>query len=57
MGIAMRAIAENLEVASIMGIEINRVISVAFVLGSALAAFTGFMWGAKYGQISYDMGF
>ena len=57
MGIAMRATAENLEVASIMGIEINRVISVAFVLGSALAAFTGFMWGAKYGQISYDMGF
>ena len=39
MGIAMRAIAENLEVASIMGIEINRVISVAFVLGSALAAY------------------
>ena len=53
----MRATAENLEVANMMGIEINKVISVAFVLGSAIAAFTGFFWGAKYGQISYDMGF
>jgi|YNPBryulayer2012_1023412.scaffolds.fasta_scaffold05544_2 branched-chain amino acid transport system permease protein len=57
MGIAMRATAENLEVARFMGIEVNRVISLAFVLGSAIAAFTGFLWGAKYGQISYDMGF
>ncbi|MCX6090139.1 MAG: branched-chain amino acid ABC transporter permease [Candidatus Atribacteria bacterium] len=57
MGIAMRATSENLEIARIMGIEINRVILVAFAIGSALAALTGFMWGAKYGQISYDMGF
>ena len=57
IGIAMRATAENLEVANMMGIEINKVITVAFVLGSAIAAFTGFLWGAKYGQISYDMGF
>lgn len=57
MGIAMRATAENLEVANLMGIEVNRVISTAFVIGSAIAAFTGFLWGAKYGQISYDMGF
>lgn len=57
MGIAMRATAENLEIAHLMGIEVNRVISLAFILGSAIAAFTGFLWGAKYGQISYDMGF
>ncbi|MGQ9472719.1 MAG: branched-chain amino acid ABC transporter permease [Candidatus Caldatribacteriaceae bacterium] len=57
MGIAMRATAENLEIAHLMGIEVNRVISLAFLLGSAIAAFTGFLWGAKYGQISYDMGF
>ncbi len=57
MGIAMRAVAENLEIARLMGIEVNRVISLTFVLGSAIAAFTGFLWGAKYGQISYDMGF
>ncbi|MDK2896645.1 MAG: branched-chain amino acid transport system permease protein [Candidatus Atribacteria bacterium] len=56
-GIAMRAISENLEVANIMGIEVNRTISLAFIIGSAIAAFTGFLWGAKYGQISYDMGF
>lgn len=57
MGIAMRATAENLEVAHLMGIEVNRVIALAFALGSAIAAFTGFLWGAKYGQIAYDMGF
>lgn len=57
MGIAMRAIAESGETARLVGIDINRVISLAFVLASAIAAITGFMWGGKYGQISYDMGF
>lgn len=45
----MRATAENLEVANMMGIEINKVISVAFILGSAIAAFTGF-----YGVLNMD---
>lgn len=57
LGIGMLATAENFEVAKMMGIETNRVISAAFILGSAIAAFTGFLWAAKYGQISYDMGF
>jgi branched-chain amino acid transport system permease protein len=57
LGIAMRATAERIETARLMGINTNKVIVTAFVLGSAIATITGFMWGAKYGQISYDMGF
>jgi len=57
LGIAMRATAERIETARLMGIDVNKVIVTAFMLGSAIAAITGFMWGAKYGQISYDMGF
>ncbi|MCD6540478.1 branched-chain amino acid ABC transporter permease [Candidatus Bipolaricaulota bacterium] len=57
LGIAMRATAESVEAAKLVGINVNQVVAVAFVLGSAVAAITGFMWGAKYGQISYDMGF
>jgi branched-chain amino acid transport system permease protein len=57
LGIAMRATSESIETSRLMGINIDRVIATAFVLGSAIAAVTGFMWGAKYGQISYGMGF
>jgi branched-chain amino acid transport system permease protein len=57
LGIAMRATAESIETARLVGINVDRVIAIAFVLGSAIASITGFMWGAKYGQISYDMGF
>lgn len=57
MGIAMRAIAESGETARLVGIDINKVIVIAFALASAIAAITGFMWGGKYGQISYGMGF
>ena len=37
-GIAMRATAQNQEVAGLMGIDINRVISLTFVIGAALGA-------------------
>ncbi|GAH66761.1 unnamed protein product, partial [marine sediment metagenome] len=57
LGIAMRATAESIETARLVGINVDRVIAIAFILGSAIASITGFMWGAKYGQISYDMGF
>jgi branched-chain amino acid transport system permease protein len=56
IGVAMRATAENYDVARLMGININRMISTAFAIGSALAAVAGLMWGTKYGQISPLMG-
>jgi branched-chain amino acid transport system permease protein len=57
MGTAMRATSESGEAARMLGININRIISISFILASAIAAITGFMWGAKYGQIAYNMGF
>jgi branched-chain amino acid transport system permease protein len=57
MGKAMRATSESGEAARMVGINIGRVISFSFIIASAIAAVTGFMWGAKYGQISYSMGF
>jgi len=55
-GIAMRATAENLDVARLMGIRIDRIILMAFAIGSALAAISGMMYGSKYGQINPLMG-
>ena len=57
LGIAMRATAENPTAARLMGININTVIVTAFVLGSALAAVAGILWGARVGRIEPLMGF
>lgn len=57
LGIAMRATAENLTAARLMGISVNRTILAAFALGSALAAIAGLLWGGKFGQIDPLMGF
>jgi len=57
LGRAMRAVAENQTAASLMGVNINSVISVTFMLGSALAAVAGIMVSANYGIVHYYMGF
>jgi branched-chain amino acid transport system permease protein len=57
LGRAMRAVAENPAVAALMGVNINAVISLTFMLGSALAAVAGVMVGANYGIVHYYMGF
>jgi len=57
LGMAMRATAENIDVARLMGININRTIMAAFAMGSALAAIAGLMWGGKYGQIDPLLGY
>ena len=57
IGMAMRATAENLNVARLMGIKINRIIMLAFAIGSSLAAISGMMWGGKFGQIDPLLGF
>lgn len=57
VGIAMRACAENLKAARLMGIDINQVIAYAFAIGSALAAVAGFMWAGRVGEIEPFMGF
>ncbi|TAM49181.1 MAG: branched-chain amino acid ABC transporter permease [Paraburkholderia sp.] len=57
LGRAMRAIAENPNVASLMGVNPNFVISATFMLGSALAALAGVMVASEYGNVHFYMGF
>jgi branched-chain amino acid transport system permease protein len=57
LGIAMRATSQNQAVAGLMGIDINTVISLTFVIGAALAAVAGVMVGTYYGIAQYQMGF
>jgi branched-chain amino acid transport system permease protein len=57
LGRAMRATAENTEIAALMGVDVNRVISATFVIGSALAALAGVMVSSHYGIAHYSMGF
>jgi branched-chain amino acid transport system permease protein len=57
LGRAMRAVAEDQHAAQLMGVDINRVISITFMLGSALAALAGLMVSANYGLAHYYMGF
>lgn len=56
-GISMRATAENAMAARLMGININTMIVVAFVLGAALAGVAALLWGARVGRVEYNMGF
>lgn len=57
IGRAMRATAQAPEIAGLMGVNVNAVISFTFVLGSALAAVAGVMVSAYYGIAHYYMGF
>ena len=56
LGTAMRATAQNPQVAGLMGIDINRVISFTFLIGAALGAVAGVMVGTYYGVAQYTMG-
>ena len=57
LGRAMRATAQNREVAGLMGVDINRIISITFMLGAAMAAVAGVMVTSYYSQAHYFMGF
>ena len=51
MGKAMRAVSEDKDAAELMGISVNKTISVTFAIGSALAAVAGIFYGSTYGFI------
>jgi branched-chain amino acid transport system permease protein len=57
LGRAMRATAQAPDVAGLMGVNINRIISITFIIGSALAAIAGVLVSAYYGLAHYYMGF
>ncbi|MDH5220365.1 MAG: branched-chain amino acid ABC transporter permease [Betaproteobacteria bacterium] len=56
LGTAMRATAQNPQVAGLMGVDVNRVIAATFVIGAGLAAVAGVMVGTYYGIAQYTMG-
>lgn len=56
MGKAMRAVSQNYDAARLMGINLDRVISFTFILGSVLAAIGGCLWGINRNQCTPLMG-
>jgi branched-chain amino acid transport system permease protein len=57
LGKAMRATAQDPEAARMMGVEVDRVVSSAFFLGSALAGASGMIFGLYYNLAKVDIGF
>ncbi len=56
-GIAMRAIATDIPTTSLMGANVDNIISLTFIIGSMLAATSGIMWAMRYPQVQPYMGF
>jgi len=56
LGLASKALIQDLEVAEAMGIETNKIVDLNFILGSALAGIAGMLVGIYYGKISPHMG-
>jgi branched-chain amino acid transport system permease protein len=57
MGRAMRATAQNRKMALLLGVNVDRVISLTFIIGSALAAVGGILIASHIGQINFAIGF
>lgn len=57
IGIAIRAASEDITAAILVGVNPDRVVAVAFAVGSGLAAVAGVLLAARYGSVSPFMGF
>jgi len=56
-GKAMRATAQDRKMAMLVGVNVNRVISITFIIGSALAVLGGVLIASHVGQINFYIGF
>ena len=56
-GKAMRAVAQDREIASLMGIDVDRVIVTTFVIGGMLAGVAGVLYAMTFGEVGATMGF
>ena len=56
-GKAMRAVAEDAEIAALMGINVNRTIVKVFALGGAMAGLAGILWGILFRSVIHTTGF
>jgi len=57
LGRAMRATAQDREASALMGVDANQTIALTFLLGGALAAAAGVVWGLRFGYVRFDLGF
>ena len=56
-GRAMRAVAEDKEIAALMGINVNRIIVVTFAVGGTMAGIGGILWGLLFRSVHHMTGF
>ena len=56
-GRAMRAVGEDKEIASLMGIDVDRTIVTTFAIGGMLAGAAGVLWAFSFKQVNFFMGF
>jgi branched-chain amino acid transport system permease protein len=56
-GRSMRAVAEDREIASLMGIGVDRVIVTTFAIGGILAGIAGVLFALTFQQVQFTMGF
>ena len=56
LGMGIRSVAQDAEAASLMGVDIDKVITRTFVLGGLLGGAAGFLFGLQFG-VQYNMGF
>ena len=57
LGRSIRAVAEDREMAAVMGIDVWRVVSMTFCIGSALGGAAGVLVGLYYTQVDFYMGY
>jgi branched-chain amino acid transport system permease protein len=57
LGRAQRACEQDRKMASLLGVDVDRTISLTFVMGAALAAVAGLLWMIQYGVVSFSDGF
>ncbi len=56
VGMALRALAHDFEATQLLGIDVNRLIALTFLLGSLLAGVGGLLWAMKYPQVNPFLG-
>src|SRR5205085_2016185 len=55
-GLGLRAVSHRFDTSALMGVNIDRIVSFTFVLGSALAAIAGVLYAVKYPKVEPLMG-